>query len=108
MQSMPQVAASSADVNVRSADGFEIKWVFDESIDKQVFVIVKLSNGLNAELDPEKTRKGLFVHAEFADQFHMIYFEHTESNKYQLLTTQESEIFSLISHPESHLYIVSS
>lgn len=108
MQSMPQVAASSIDVNMRSAEGFEIKWVFDKSIDKQVFVIVKLSNGVNTELEPEKTINGLFVHAEFADKFHLIYFDHTESNKYQLLTTQDSEIFSLIRNPESHLYIVSS
>lgn len=104
MRSLPQVAASSVDVNKRSAVGFEIKWIFDESVDKQVFVIVKLSNDQNKET----TNNGLFVHAEFADKFHMIYFEHTESNKYQLLTTQDSEVFSLIRNPESHLYIVSS
>lgn len=95
-----QVAASSqSDIEERSNDKFELRIKQDRLNTKQAYILLKLKSDL------PNTEQGLYLHLLRDNQFFVLHFPELFDNKTQVVIDKSSQIYALLCHAETQIFI---
>lgn len=101
--SVEQVAASTSQrIMFRTTDKFDLQIKPDKSNNTHVLVLLSLKQLQNAN---SAYSQGIFLHCIQGDLFKVIHFEHVLDGQAQIVITQESAVYDLITSLNTKLYL---
>jgi hypothetical protein len=98
-----QVAASTdQQVLSRTTEFFDLQIKPDKSNNTHVHVLLSLKQ---LQIGHSAYSKGIFLHCMQGDSFKVIHFEHVLDGQAQIVITEDSETYDLITSPNTTLYL---
>jgi hypothetical protein len=93
--------AAEGDVDERSGEGFSLKWRASKSQPDQIFVILKISKGIEL-----KGRAEIILHITAKDQHYRLTFPLSKTDKSQIILAADNPIIAALQATNTELSLI--